>query len=349
MTESREEMTEPYEEMLTPREVRPSAVDRIGPVVFLSPSTRSDLLACEAVIRRHSKSFYLSARLLPQAVREAAFALYAFCRCADDAVDAPTAGEAPMHAVERLRRRLDGAYRGVGLDSPIDRAFASVVQAYGIPRAVPEALIDGMEMDARGVVYASERELLLYAFRVASTVGLMMTRVMGPSHDAAYLRAADLGVGMQLTNIARDVGEDARAGRLYLPASLCESVGLDPAGLAGAASAGPAARGAVKRLLALADGHYAAADAGIGYLPANCRLAIASSRHIYAAIGTAIAAQDHDTLTRRAFVPLGTKLRLVGRALGQTRRPPDATHVGPADAWLAEWIRAVGLPAEAAA
>ena len=85
-----------------------------------------------------------------------------------------------------------------------------------------------MEMDARGMVYTSERDLLLYAFRVASTVGIMMTRVMGPSHDAAYLRAADLAVGMQLTNIARDVGEDARAGRLYLPASLCESVGLDP-------------------------------------------------------------------------------------------------------------------------
>lgn len=335
--------------MTKPHDVRPQGQNAIGRVILIPPQSRSDMLACEAVIRRHSKSFYLSARLLPPSVREAAFALYAFCRCADDAVDVPTAGEAPLRAVDRLRRRLDGAYRGVGLDSPIDRAFAAVVQAYGIPRAVPEALLDGMEMDARGVIYASERDLLLYAFRVASTVGLMMTRVMGPSHDAAYMRAADLGVGMQLTNIARDVGEDARAGRLYLPASLCEAVGLDPAGLAAAGSADAAARGAVKRLLALADGHYAAADAGIGYLPENCRLAIASSRQIYAAIGTAIARQDHDTLTRRAFVPLGTKLRLVGRALGQVRRRPDPAHVGPADAWLAEWIRGVGLPAEAAA
>src|SRR6185295_19688193 len=100
-----------------------------------------------------------------------------------------------------------------------------VVERYQIPRPLPEALLDGMEMDARGHSYESDDDLLRYCFRVASTVGLMMTRIMGASDELAYTRAADLGVAMQLTNIARDVGEDARRGRVYLPRSLLAEVG----------------------------------------------------------------------------------------------------------------------------
>lgn len=312
-------------------------------------AARADGRACRTVIRRHSKSFYLSAMLLPPAVREAAFALYAFCRHADDAVDSVGAEHpSPLVAVERLRRRLDAVYRGAALDQPVDRAFALVVDQYGLPRAVPESLLDGMEMDARGARYETEADLLLYAFRVASSVGLMMTRVMGPSSDEAYLRAADLGVAMQLTNIARDVGEDARMGRCYLPAELLDAVGLRRERLT-APTADAAAKEAVRRLLAMADRHYAAADAGIGYLPASCRLAIASARLIYADIGTAIARQDHDTLASRAFVPFGRKLQLVGQAVGRLHQPADPAHRGPADAALAALIRGVGLPAEAAA
>lgn len=311
-------------------------------------AARADGRACRSVIRRHSKSFYLSALLLPPSVREAAFALYAFCRHADDAVDEVGAHQSPLVAVERLRRRLDAVYRGAALDLPVDRAFAHVVDQYAIPMAVPGALVDGMEMDARGARYETERDLLLYAFRVASSVGLMMTRVMGPSSDEAYLRAADLGVAMQLTNIARDVGEDAHMGRCYLPADLLDAVGLQRDRLL-APAADPATKEAVRRLLAMADRHYAAADAGIGYLPGPCRLAITSARLIYADIGTAIARQDHDTLANRAFVPLGRKLQLVGQACGRLGRPADPVHAGPADAALVGLIRGVGLPAEGAA
>ncbi|MFN3430529.1 MAG: phytoene/squalene synthase family protein [Candidatus Sericytochromatia bacterium] len=311
-------------------------------------AARADGRACRTVIRRHSKSFYLSAMLLPPSVREAAFAIYAFCRHADDAVDAVSAHQSPLVAVERLRRRLDAVYRGAALDQPVDRAFALVVDRYGIPAAVPESLLDGMEMDARGARYETEHDLLGYAFRVASSVGLMMTRVMGPSGDAAYLRAADLGVAMQLTNIARDVGEDARMGRCYLPSELLDAVGLRRERLT-EPTADAAARAAVRHLLDLADRHYAAADAGIGYLPASCRLAITSARLIYADIGTAIARQGHDTLAARAFVPLGRKLQLVGQAVGRLSLPADPGHRGPNDDALAAMIRGVGLPAEAAA
>ncbi|HEX8950344.1 MAG TPA: phytoene/squalene synthase family protein [Polyangia bacterium] len=296
---------------------------------------RDDRLACRAWIQQHSKSFFLSSLLLPARVRQASWALYAFCRRADDAVDEHADGG--LQRVESLRARLERVYAGRADDDPIDRAFAAVVERHAIPRALPEALLAGMEMDARGARYDSDDELLVYCFRVAATVGLMMTRVMGASADVAYLRAADLGVAMQLTNIARDVGEDARRGRVYLPASLLARVGGDR----------PAA---VRALLERADAHYRAADRGVPLLPGDCRFAIASARNIYSAIGAAIARNGYDSITRRAYVPLPRKLLLVARAL-PARLPTlrDAARAaaapGPADDALRALVRAVGLPA----
>src|SRR6185295_11457627 len=137
-----------------------------------------------------------------------------------------------------------------------------VVERYQIPRPLPEALLDGMEMDARGHSYESDDDLLRYCFRVASTVGLMMTRVMGASREDALLRAADLGVAMQLTNIARDVGEDARRGRVYLPEELLDACGTDRAEVLRADRPTPAIREAVRRLLERADAFYRSADRG---------------------------------------------------------------------------------------
>ena len=292
---------------------------------------RDDRLACRSWIQRHSKSFFLSSLLLPARVRQASWALYAFCRRADDAVDEERAGG--MARVEALRARLERVYAGRADDDPIDRAFAAVVERHAIPRALPEALLAGMEMDARGTRYATNDELLVYCFRVAATVGLMMTRVMGASDDVAYLRAADLGVAMQLTNIARDVGEDERRGRVYLPATLLEGTGGDR-------------RLTVRAILALADAHYRAADRGVPLLPSDCRFAIASARNIYSAIGAAIARNGYDSVSQRAYVSLPGKLWLVARALpARFRAARDAHAPGPADELLRAQIHAVGLPA----
>ena len=297
---------------------------------------RDDRLACRAWIQRHSKSFYLSSLLLPARVRQASWALYAFCRRADDAVDEGEPGAASLRRVESLRRRLDDVYAGRAAardDDAIDRAFAVVVERHAIPRALPEALLAGMEMDAREARYDTDDELLLYCFRVAATVGLMMTRVMGAAADVAYLRAADLGVAMQLTNIARDVGEDQRRHRVYLPSALIDASGGDR-------------RLAVRTLLARADAHYRAADRGIPLLPRDCRFAIASSRNIYSAIGGAIARNGYDSLTRRAYVTLPGKLWQVARALPAIFGPVrDLDAPGPADALLRPLLAGVGLPA----
>jgi 15-cis-phytoene synthase len=302
-----------------------------------------DRLACREWIRHHSKSFYLSSLLLPARVRQGSWALYAFCRRADDAVDEGADGG--LKRVEALRRRLAAVYEGRAPDDPIDRAFALVVQLHQIPRALPEALLAGMEMDARGHRYESDEDLLLYCFRVASTVGLMMTRIMGCSDDLAYTRAADLGIAMQLTNIARDVGEDARRGRVYLPRSLLAELGLEAREVLSAAAAPPPLREAVKRVLARADAHYRAADLGVPLLPRSCRFAIASSRLIYSSIGDAIAQNSYDSVTVRAYVPLARKLWLVGRSLGAFFSSPPATSTGPADAALSRMLVEVGLPA----
>lgn len=308
---------------------------------------RDDRLACRAWIQRHSKSFFLSSLLLPARVRQAAWALYAFCRRADDAVDEDVSGAAAERRVEALRRRLERVYAGRADDDPIDRAFSAVVTRYDLPRALPEALLAGMELDARGARYDDDADLYRYCFHVAATVGLMMTRVMGAAADVAYLRAADLGVAMQLTNIARDVGEDARRGRVYLPRALCDAVGLDARTLAGAREATPAVRAAVRALLARAEAHYRAADRGIPLLPRDCRPAICASRRIYAAIGAAIARNGYDSVTRRAFVSLPGKLWLAAGALPalfSTAGARERESTGPADALLAPLVRAAGLP-----
>jgi phytoene synthase len=283
--------------------------------------------------------------LLPERVRQASWALYAFCRRADDAVDNGDDNAVALRRIERLRSRLDDVYGGRVADDAIDRAFAAVVEKHGIPRVLPEALLAGMEMDARGQRYDDERTLLVYCFRVAATVGLMMTRVMGVSDDCAYVRAADLGIAMQLTNIARDVGEDARRGRVYLPSQLCARAGFEQKTLLSLARASDSLKEVVKQILDKARRHYESADLGIPFLPRDCRLAIASSRYIYAGIGDAIAANDYDSLTQRAYVSTAGKLWRVARALPAIFARPRRDERASGDDELRLLVRAVGLPA----
>lgn len=310
---------------------------------------RDQLDACRVWIAQHSKSFYLSSWLLPRHVREASWALYAFCRRADDAVDEVDLRSDPLHNVKLLRARLDDVYRGSPPEHPIDRAFARVAQHYEIPAALPAALLDGMQMDALEQQYETIDDLLLYCFRVASVVGLMMTCVMLDGARAprvVWLRAADLGIAMQLTNIARDIGEDARRARVYAPRTWLSEAELTRDALFALDRSTPATVEITHRLLALADDYYAAADRGVLMLPRTCRLAIASSRHIYAAIGERIARNEFDSITRRAFVPLGAKLRLVAKASTSVWRSlsaDDCVASGPSDPRLWEWIADTGL------
>lgn len=313
----------------------------------MSMSNR-DLAACRALLRGGSRSFYAASFLLPRDVRGSATALYAFCRVADDAADGQGGQTATL---EQMWQRLDDAYAGRPWSSPVDRAFAEVVKRYAIPRALPEALFEGFAWDQEGRRYEDLAALQAYAARVAGTVGAMMTLLMGRREPDVLARACDLGVAMQLTNIARDVGEDAAAGRLYLPVAWLEAAGIDPEAWLAEPRFDGALGSVVRQLLEAASALYERADMGIACLPFACRPGIAAARVLYAGIGGEVARLGHDSVSRRATVPAGRKARLLGRALAQGVFPGSVETLPPlaANRFLVEAVQLAGSPARAAA
>lgn len=299
-----------------------------APPVSVAPSLRrlpsspgglrqSDLQACRETLRQGSKSFLAASWLLPRHVHEPAAALYAFCRLADDAVDGLAAGD----PVAQLRARLARIYAGSPDAHPADRALAEVVVRHGIPRALFDALLEGFEWDCQGRRYGDESAMLDYAARVAGSVGAMMCLLMGARSEQALARACDLGVAMQLSNIARDVGEDARLGRLYLPETWLRAEGLQGDAWLRDPHFTPALGRVVARVLELADTLYARVDAGISLLPAACRPGITAARVLYAGIGHEVARRGHDSISARAYVPGRRKAWLVTCAFGRLADP----------------------------
>ncbi len=286
------------------------------------PDHRGDLAACRALLRGGSRSFDAAARLLPARVHEPASALYAFCRVADDLIDEAGVG------LDVLRARVDAVYAGrvpPGVEFAPDRALARVVREYGLPRALLDALLEGFAWDTAGRRYRTLAELEDYAARVAGTVGAMMAVLMGATGAEAVARACDLGVAMQLSNIARDVGEDARAGRLYLPTDWMAGAGIDAEAWLRDPVHSPALAVCVARLLAAAESAYARATPGIALLPRDCRPGIGAAARLYREIGRRVARHGYDSVTRRAVVPGRTKLVLVARSAVRAAWP----HVAP--------------------
>ena len=307
-------------------------------------STAADLQACRELIRTGSRSFHAASLLLPARVRDPALALYAFCRLADDAVDetAPDAANAAKaRAVLRLHDRLEAVYAGRPANTPADRAFAALVEAHELPRTLPDALLEGLAWDADGRRHDSLSEVRAYSARVASAVGAMMCVLMGVRDADRLARACDLGVAMQLTNIARDVGEDARAGRIYLPMDWLAEAGIDPDRFLHDPQPIPPIRTLTERLLREADRLYQRSDPGIAALPRGCRPGIFAARHIYAGIGGVVRRQGGDSISRRAVTGTGSKLGWLalsyGRGLVSMVTPRHATlHARPLPevAWL---------------
>ena len=278
-------------------------------------SHAEDMAHCREAIKHGSKSFYAASRLLPAKVRDPALALYAFCRMADDAVDLVDAKAA---AVASLRERLDRAYAGNPRNDPVERAFTAMVEDVDMPRALPEALIEGLDWDAQERRYQTLSDVRSYSARVASAVGAMMSVLMRVRDRDALARACDLGVAMQLTNIARDVGKDAEANRLYLPLDWFTEFEIEPEAFLANPEPTREIQRMTKRLLAEANRLYYRADAGIVTLPRNCRPGIHAARHIYAGIGGRIRAAGFDSVTQRARTGLGEKLALIALSLGNT-------------------------------
>nr|WP_040671628.1 phytoene/squalene synthase family protein [Rhodobacter sp. SW2] len=295
-------------------------------------SAAADMDYCREAIRTGSRSFHMASKLLPAKVRDPALALYAFCRIADDAVDE---GDDKAHAVLSLRDRLDMVYQGSPRNACADRAFARIIEEFDMPRALPEALLEGLAWDAVGRRYDTFSGIMDYSARVAAAVGAMMCVLMRVRDADALARACDLGLAMQLSNIARDVGEDARAGRIYLPLDWLRDEGIDLEAFLADPKPTPEVCGLVKRLLDEATRLYGRSAAGVSLLPLACRPGIHAARLIYCGIGGAVARNGHDSVSVRAHTGAGQKIGWLGRALLDTglhlMRPLPATlHAAPA-------------------
>jgi len=279
-------------------------------------NTSADLQACVAMMQGGSRTFFAASRLLPPRVRAAAIALYAFCRVADDLVDEAPAGD--TRPLQVLAERLDAIYAGTPQDHVEDHALALVVQQHGLPRHLLEALIEGFAWDASARVYETLGDVQAYGARVAGSVGAMMCWIMGPRDAATLARACELGVAMQLTNIARDVGADAQLGRLYLPRQWLREAGIAPEVWLATPRYEPALGQVVERLLQAADQLYAQGQSGIAALPPDCRAAILAASLIYAEIGQQLRREGLDSCSQRTVVSTGRKLVLLASAWTQS-------------------------------
>ncbi len=282
----------------------------------------ADLEHCREAIRHGSLSFHAASKLLPPRVRDPSLALYAFCRLADDEVDLKAE---KVDAVLRLRDRLEAVYAGRPKDAAPDRAFAAIVEDFEMPRALPDALLEGLAWDAEGRRYETLSGVKDYSARVASAVGAMMCVLMGVRDFDALARACDLGVAMQLTNIARDVGEDALENRIYLPLDWLEEAGIDIERFLSNPRPTKALRMMVKRLVMEANRLYMRSEAGVSALPRRCRPGIYAARFIYAGIGGQLTAMGYDSISARART---SKLQKLGW-LGQSMMLSAATMVMP--------------------
>ncbi|HEV2890142.1 MAG TPA: phytoene/squalene synthase family protein [Frankiaceae bacterium] len=262
--------------------------------------------ACRRVNARTGRTFYLATLLLPPAKRRYVHALYAFARCADELVDA--AGVADRAA------RLDAWSRTRGGDSPVGVAFRDTVARWGIAEADVDAFLASMAMDLTVTSYATYDDLLSYVHGSAAVVGRWTVPVLGPLDEGAYAYAEDLGVGFQLANFVRDVGEDLRRGRVYLPGEDLAAFGLTRRDLATGV-----VDGRVRRLLAFevarAREVLRSAEPGIRLLHPTSRDCVRTALVLYGGILDAVERADYRVLDRRVSVGIGRRAVVAGGGL----------------------------------
>ena len=269
---------------------------------------------CRRVQKAHSRTYYFSTRLFPAEVRPRVHALYAFMRYADEIVDTPhdLPLDAQLAVLEEFEAETMAAVSGEEVPNPILRAYADTVRRCGIDPDTIVAFMKSMKMDTRVFRYQTYSDLETYTYGSAAVVGLMMCRVVGVTDGRADDHAETLGVAMQLSNFLRDVGEDWKRGRVYLPMEDLARFGYTEQDLAS---------GVVdQRFVALmrfeiarARKLYEIADEGMCYIPRGRRFPVVVARELYAAILERIEAQNYDVFSRRAQVSRPAKLLFAAR------------------------------------
>ena len=289
----------------------------------------TDALVTESrdVLAHHARSFRWGAFFLPEGAHDDAAVTYAFCRLVDDVVD-----EAP----DKLRATkgvevLEAELRGDALPSALVKGFSQVMLRDGGSLEPAYELIKGVRSDLGEQVLQTEADLLTYCYRVAGTVGLMMCQVLRVQDPRAIPHAIDLGIAMQLTNIARDVKEDAERGRVYIPASILVEHGLTSEQVLDGSADRKALAKAVEWLFETGEAYYRSAEAGMHFIPWRSRMAIFVASRTYRGIGVKLAKRGFDAMAGRTIVSWAGKLFWVGHgfigALGSLLRRSYRPHV----------------------
>lgn len=258
-----------------------------------------------------SKSFSLASKIFPKDLRQDAEHVYFWCRYCDDQID--EGGD--FKKLEYLRQSTLSIWQDASeFSAPPFEALAKVVLKRQIPSHYPLELLEGMRMDLLNTHYQTFTQLKLYCYRVASTVGLMMCHVMGLTRETALQEAADLGVAMQLTNIARDIKEDFELGRTYLPLEWLEDVGLDKNNYMHPENRDKLFK-VVQRLIGMADSYYQKGLKGLDALNWRCAFTILCAAKIYREIGRQILTIGVKSVEKRVVVSKWRKYYLISEAL----------------------------------
>nr|AAZ73137.1 phytoene synthase [Enterobacteriaceae bacterium DC404] len=271
-----------------------------------------------ATMTAGSKSFATASKLFDKRTRRSALMLYTWCRYCDDVIDGQVVGfaapteqsDTPEARLQRLRKMTRRAYDGETMQEPPFAAFQEVALAHAIPPTQAFDHLEGYAMDVRNERYYSLDDTLRYCYHVAGVVGLMMARVMGVRDEATLDRACDLGIAFQLTNIARDIVDDAQVGRCYLPQQWLAEVGLNEQTCTVRANR-PALARLAARLVTEAEPYYQSALAGLGDLPLRSAWAIATAHGVYREIGVKVLMAGEKAWDTRQGTTRAEKLALV--------------------------------------
>ncbi len=278
-----------------------------------------------ASIKKGSKSFALASRVLPPELRDDASMLYAWCRYCDDVIDGQEMGHGQIadyktgqsERLAGLRQQTEDVLAGKATDNPVFAGLARVVTAHDINHKHAFELLKGFEMDAQERIYKTVDDILDYSYHVAGVVGVMMANIMGARKASTLDRASDLGLAFQLTNIARDVIDDAKADRVFVPQDLLSAAGapikasnmLEP-------QTWPALHKAACAQLDIAEGYYDSAKVGIGELPFRCAWAISAALSVYREIGETLRERGPEAWKARVSASNGRKMALALGAIG---------------------------------
>lgn len=281
---------------------------------------------CRAITRHHAKTFYMATRFLPNHKQRSIFAIYGLCRYLDDLVDE---GEdlvaqkkiSKLEIIEKLdlfKVKLINTYQGIEHKDPILLAFSDTLNRFKISIDLPLLLMEGVKMDLVKSRYENFDELYDYSYKVASVVGLMTCEIFGYKNSVAVDHAVDLGIAMQLTNILRDVGEDLKKNRIYLPQDELDEYGVTEENLL-LHKINDNFIELMKFQLKRANGYYKSSDKGISMLSKDSRLPVSLARENYSRILNKIEENNYNVFSQRAYLNSTEKLTIVPKVMFRLR------------------------------